>query len=77
MQFFYNFSIILFQREYAIGERVECEGHRGTVLFIGEVPPTKGAWLGVEWDNPTRGKHDGSHEGIKYFETRYFFNTLS
>lgn len=58
-------------REYAIGERVECEGHRGTVLFIGEVPPTKGAWLGVEWDNPTRGKHDGSHEGIKYFETSH------
>lgn len=58
-------------REYAVGERVECDGHRGTVLFIGEVPPTKGSWLGVEWDNPTRGKHDGSHEGIKYFTTSH------
>uniref|UniRef100_A0A8C8XQ06 Tubulin-specific chaperone E n=2 Tax=Panthera TaxID=9688 RepID=A0A8C8XQ06_PANLE len=28
-------------------------------------------WLGVEWDNPARGKHDGSHEGIVYFKCRH------
>lgn len=58
------------QREYIIGERIECDGHRGTVLFVGEVPPTKGNWLGVEWDDPARGKHSGTHEGIQYFCTR-------
>jgi len=21
----------------------------------------------VEWDDPTRGKHDGSHAGVRYF----------
>ncbi|KAI4832471.1 hypothetical protein KUCAC02_015438 [Chaenocephalus aceratus] len=26
-----------------------------------------GLWYGVEWDNPERGKHDGSHEGVQYF----------
>ena len=31
-----------------------------------------GVWLGVEWDNPTRGKHNGCHEGKQYFTTRYF-----
>lgn len=29
-----------------------------------------GLWLGVEWDNPDRGKHDGSHEGVQYFTCR-------
>ncbi len=26
-----------------------------------------GAWLGVEWDDPSRGKHSGTHEGKLYF----------
>uniref|UniRef100_A0A8C4KU01 Tubulin-specific chaperone E n=1 Tax=Equus asinus TaxID=9793 RepID=A0A8C4KU01_EQUAS len=30
-----------------------------------------GFWLGVEWDNPERGKHDGSHEGTVYFKCRH------
>jgi tubulin-specific chaperone E len=29
-----------------------------------------GNWVGVEWDNKDRGKHDGTIDGIKYFETR-------
>ncbi len=29
-----------------------------------------GLWLGVEWDDPERGKHDGSHEGVRYFTCR-------
>jgi dynactin complex subunit len=56
---------------FEIGDRVEDlkDGQRGTVRFIGEVPPTKGLWLGVEWDHPeVRGRHDGTHEGVKYFE---------
>lgn len=32
---------------------------------------TSGLWLGVEWDHPSRGKHDGSHEGVQYFTCRY------
>lgn len=28
-------------------------------------------WIGVEWDNPERGKHDGTHEGHTYFKTRF------
>lgn len=26
-----------------------------------------GIWLGVEWDDPARGKHSGVHEGVQYF----------
>ncbi|GAA6023216.1 hypothetical protein JCM10207_004483 [Rhodosporidiobolus poonsookiae] len=44
----------------------------GTVLFEGPVPPTKGVWLGVEWDEPSRGKHSGVYEktGERFFQTR-------
>ena len=26
-----------------------------------------GLWLGVEWDDPSRGKHSGEHNGVQYF----------
>ena len=55
--------------DFVVGDRVECTGHKATVRFIGEVPPTKGTWLGVEWDDPARGRHSGCHEGTQYFET--------
>lgn len=54
-----------------IGCRLECEGYRATLKYIGPVPPTKGVWLGVEWDDPERGKHNGTHEGQLYFKTRH------
>lgn len=54
-----------------IGQRVECMGSYGTLKYIGEVPPTKGIWLGVDWDEPYRGKHNGTFEGKFYFSTRY------
>ncbi|XP_013395926.1 tubulin-specific chaperone E-like [Lingula anatina] len=50
-----------------VGSRFYSDGYFGTVMYIGEVPPTKGVWLGVDWDDATRGKHDGSHEGRRYF----------
>nr|XP_058944024.1 tubulin-specific chaperone E-like [Pocillopora verrucosa] len=54
-----------------IGKRVICEGFRGVIKYVGEVPPTSGEWYGIEWDDPDRGKHDGTHEGVKYFECRH------
>ncbi|XP_019122926.2 tubulin-specific chaperone E [Larimichthys crocea] len=55
----------------AVGRRVSCGDERATVRFVGPVPPTAGLWLGVEWDNPERGKHDGSHDGVQYFTCRH------
>lgn len=55
----------------AIGRRVEVNGERATVCFSDIVPPVAGLWLGVECDNPERGKHDGSHEGTVYFKCRH------
>uniref|UniRef100_A0A673MIG0 Tubulin-specific chaperone E n=1 Tax=Sinocyclocheilus rhinocerous TaxID=307959 RepID=A0A673MIG0_9TELE len=57
--------------EDAVGRRVSCDGERATVRYVGPVLPTAGVWLGVEWDDPERGKHDGSHEGVRYFTCRH------
>eukprot|EP00058_Branchiostoma_floridae_P003549 XP_002589037.1 hypothetical protein BRAFLDRAFT_87510 [Branchiostoma floridae] len=57
--------------DITVGSRIICDGNYGTVRYLGEVPPTKGQWFGVEWDDPSRGKHDGAHEGVRYFHTRH------
>ena len=50
-----------------LGRRVTVDHNKATVLYVGPVGATKGEWLGVEWDDPARGRHDGTHEGVKYF----------
>ncbi|KAL6868661.1 hypothetical protein J3F83DRAFT_737933 [Trichoderma novae-zelandiae] len=50
-----------------IGQRISYDGAACTVRFIGGVADTTGTWLGVEWDDAARGKHDGSHKGTRYF----------
>ncbi|KAK0211164.1 hypothetical protein DFS33DRAFT_1252202 [Desarmillaria ectypa] len=53
-----------------IGARVSLSGHIGSIRFVGLVRGTKGTWLGIEWDNPERGKHDGVRDGTQYFSCR-------
>ncbi|NXH14409.1 TBCE protein, partial [Bucco capensis] len=55
----------------ALGRRILCGTEYGTVHYVGSVPPTAGIWLGVEWDDPQRGKHDGAYEGTQYFKCRH------
>lgn len=50
-----------------IGQRRSYDGALCTVRYIGDVFGTSGSWLGVEWDDPSRGKHDGQHKGVRYF----------
>lgn len=54
--------------DFSPGQRRSYSGAPCTVRYIGHVHGTKGQWLGVEWDDPQRGKHDGSHNGVKYFD---------
>lgn len=49
------------------GTRIRHSGHLGTVRFVGQVEGTTGVWLGIEWDDPQRGKHDGVKDGKRYF----------
>lgn len=53
-----------------IGQRIECGGKYGTVMYIGEIVSTKGLWLGIDWDDATRGKHNGLYNGVEYFKAR-------
>ncbi|KAL8984073.1 MAG: hypothetical protein Q9177_004800 [Variospora cf. flavescens] len=50
------------------GQRLSYSGSLCTVRYVGAVDGTQGSWLGVEWDDPSRGKHDGTHNGKRYFE---------
>lgn len=56
---------------HEIGDRIDCDGHPGTVCYIGPVVDTNGLWLGIDWDDPARGKHNGTYHDIEYFKTRY------
>jgi dynactin complex subunit len=52
----------------SVGTRLSYGGDLCTVRYLGEVKGTKGEWLGVEWDDALRGKHDGQAGGVRYFE---------
>lgn len=54
----------------AVGARVTVNNYIGTIRFVGTVHSTTGTWVGIEWDDPRRGKHDGSKDGIPYFTCR-------
>ncbi|KAJ3522943.1 hypothetical protein NM688_g8801 [Phlebia brevispora] len=51
----------------AVGRRLVHSGYIGTIRYVGPVNGTQGTWLGVEWDDPKRGKHDGVKDGRRYF----------
>ncbi|KAI1336840.1 Thioesterase/thiol ester dehydrase-isomerase [Xylariaceae sp. FL0016] len=50
-----------------VGDRLSYDGAICTVRYVGQVSGTTGSWLGVEWDDQGRGKHDGAHKGTRYF----------
>lgn len=39
-------------------------------LISGQVDGVRGDWVGVEWDDPSRGKHDGTVKDRRYFTTK-------
>ncbi|KAG6854713.1 hypothetical protein C0991_002426 [Blastosporella zonata] len=53
-----------------MSHRITLAGYLGTVRYTGPVQGTSGTWLGVEWDDPKRGKHDGVKDALtsKYIE---------
>jgi len=53
---------------FHLGQRLSYDGALCTVKYHGSLPGTKGVWLGVEWDDVSRGKHDGTYQGKRYFD---------
>ena len=58
---------------YHVGQRVSLDSAICTVRYIGPVEGTSKEWIGVEWDDPSRGKHSGEHEGVRYFNCELEF----
>ncbi|WPG99712.1 Hypothetical protein R9X50_00253100 [Acrodontium crateriforme] len=54
--------------DHHLNQRLSLKNQTCTVRYVGPVVDKAGEWLGVEWDDPTRGKHNGEHAGTKYFE---------
>ncbi|KAK6058619.1 cyclin domain protein [Cooperia oncophora] len=63
--------ILVFGGMVKLGDRVSIGGYGAIVRYIGDVTGHPGTWVGVEWDDPDRGKHNGTVNGIQYFETRF------
>ncbi|XP_026480040.1 tubulin-specific chaperone E [Ctenocephalides felis] len=55
----------------SVGSRVLCQNYVGTVKYIGQVEGYDGEWIGMDWDDAERGKHNGVVNGKQYFTTRY------
>jgi dynactin complex subunit len=62
------FELAAMNLKFHEGQRLSFDGALCTVRYIGKVEGTKDDWLGVEWDDPTRGRHSGEHQGIEYFQ---------
>lgn len=52
-----------------LNARVKIQGFYGTIKYVGSVENHPGIWVGVEWDDVSRGKHDGVVNNIRYFQT--------
>ena len=60
---FVSFIFEFHMRALELGCRVNSKGDKGTVRYIGPVVTSKKAedvWVGIEWDDATRGKHNGA-----------------
>ena len=51
-----------------IGTRLQIDKQFATVRYVGEVAGQEGIWVGVEWDDASRGKHNGIYKGKNYFK---------
>lgn len=60
---------LLIPENYAVGDPIyDTEKNTGVVKYIGSVGKYAGSWLGIEWDDASRGKHSGSIEDKEYFQ---------
>lgn len=53
-----------------VGTRLSYNGDICTVRYVGSIPPWSVTAYGVEWDDAERGKHDGTLNGVRYFNCK-------
>lgn len=58
-----------------LNQRIEYQSFYGTIKYIGPLlhteSPSDEIWIGIEWDDPTRGKHNGIVNETEYFKAKY------
>ncbi|CAG9323309.1 unnamed protein product [Blepharisma stoltei] len=57
--------------ELSEGERISFKQSLASVRWIGSLPNKEDTWVGLEWDEESKGKHSGELDGVKYFTTRH------
>lgn len=55
---------------FSIGMKVISIDNIGIIRYIGELEGYSGQWLGIDWYNEDRGKHNGTVNGRTYFTAR-------
>lgn len=61
--------------EIEVGSRIQFKGNIGTIRYIGKLKEQdengnkEEEWIGIEWDEVTRGKHSGTYNGKHIFTT--------
>lgn len=58
-----------------IGQRIRLDDSKGTIKYVGPIDGQTGEWVGIDWDDSSRGKHNGSVKGKCYFQTRLIIIT--
>jgi hypothetical protein len=53
-----------------VDSRVSVDGNLAFVRYFGGVDGQEGQWVGLDWDEEARGKHDGTHAGTQYFQCK-------
>ena len=62
---------------FTVGDRLQIGREHATVRYIGEVIGQVDIWIGLEWDDPSRGKHNGCTGGHQYFNCVYSGTAIS
>ena len=58
---------LVVEMTFYLGQRLSYQGDKCTIYFHGELRGKSGQWLGVEWDDESKGKHGGTIDGVRYF----------
>ena len=65
-----------------LNKKIELNEEVGIIKYIGPLKhkpnsDPKDIWLGIEWENKNRGKHNGTVENFEYFKTENNLNSGS
>lgn len=76
-----NLGYVPSDPEYShlIGQRVILKQSTGSIRYVGKLlnNPKAGndIWVGIEWDEEGQGKHQGTVDGVRYFDAEFHWHS--